>query len=149
MRPLKRLRQPSIVLDERAIDEDFILASGPGGQAVQKQSTAVKLHYDLNRAAGIDDHMRRRLKVVAGKRLRHDGVIVITAQRFRSQERNRTDARARLTELLRRAALRPKPRLPVGPTLAAVRKRVEDKRVRGRLKRLRHVGPRDEQSGEE
>ncbi|MBU6506739.1 MAG: aminoacyl-tRNA hydrolase [Alphaproteobacteria bacterium] len=144
MKASRRIRQIPVAIDESAVDEDFILASGPGGQAVQKQSTAVKLHYDLNCAAGIDDHMRRRLKTVAGKRLRRDGVLVITAQRFRSQERNRADARARLTELLRRAAFKAKPRLPVGPTLAAVRKRVEDKRVHGRLKRLRHVAPGDE-----
>ncbi|MGH6968437.1 MAG: alternative ribosome rescue aminoacyl-tRNA hydrolase ArfB [Stellaceae bacterium] len=144
MKASQRLRPIAVVIDERAIDEDFILASGPGGQAVQKQSTAVKLHYDLNRAAGVDDHMRRRLGTIAGKRLRRDGVLVITAQRFRSQERNRADARARLTELLRRAAFKAKPRLPMGPTLAAVRKRVEDKRVHGRLKRLRHVGPGEE-----
>ena len=149
MKASQRLRQTRVVIDEGAVDEDFILASGPGGQAVQKQATAVKLHYDLNRAAGIDDHMRRRLKTVAGKRLRRDGVLVITAQRFRSQERNRVDARARLTELLRRAAFRAKPRLPVGPSLAAVRKRVEDKRVHGRMKRMRHVTSRDESAGEE
>ncbi|MDE2227436.1 MAG: aminoacyl-tRNA hydrolase [Alphaproteobacteria bacterium] len=140
----KRLRQITVAIDEGAVEEDFILASGPGGQAVQKQATAVKLHYDLNRAGGIDDHMRRRLKTIAGKRLRRDGVVVITAQRFRSQDRNRMDARARLIELLRRAALKPKPRLPVGPSLAAVRKRVEDKRVHGRLKRLRHIAPGEE-----
>ena len=144
MRASQRIRKIPIVIDESAVDEDFILASGPGGQAVQKQSTAVKLHYDLNHADGIDDHMRRRLKTIAGKRLRRDGVLVITAQRFRSQERNRADARARLCELLRRAAFKAKPRLPVGPTLAAVRKRVEDKRVHGRLKRLRHIAPGDE-----
>lgn len=149
MKASQRMRQIPIAIDENAVDEDFILASGPGGQAVQRQSTAVKLHYDLNRAAGIDDHMRRRLKAIAGKRLRHDGVIVITAQRFRSQERNRIDARARLTDLLRCAAFKPKPRLPIGPTLAAVRKRVEDKRVRGRLKRLRHVGRANAVTGEE
>ena len=149
MKASQRLRQTRVVIDEGAVDEDFILASGPGGQAVQKQATAVKLHYDLNRAAGIDDHMRRRLKTVAGKRLRRDGVLVITAQRFRSQERNRVDARARLTELLRRAAFRAKPRQPVGPSLAAVRKRVEDKRVHGRMKRMRHVTSRDESAGEE
>ncbi|MGH6976706.1 MAG: alternative ribosome rescue aminoacyl-tRNA hydrolase ArfB [Stellaceae bacterium] len=144
MKASQRIRKIPVAIDETAVDEDFILASGPGGQAVQKQSTAVKLHYDLNRAAGIDDHMRRRFKTIAGKRLRRDGVLVITAQRFRSQERNRADARARLTELLRRAAFKAKPRLPVGPTLAAVRRRVEDKRVHGRLKRLRHAAPNDE-----
>lgn len=144
MKARQRIRQVPVVIDERAVDEDFILASGPGGQAVQKQSTAVKLHYDLNRADGINDHMRRRLGTIAGKRLRRDGVLVITAQRFRSQERNRADARARLTELLRRAAFKAKPRLPIGPTLASVRRRVQDKRLHGRLKRLRHVG-----SGEE
>lgn len=149
MRSPKRLHKTPIILDERAVDEDFILASGPGGQAVQKQATAVKLYYDLNRAAGIDDYMRRRLKAIAGKRLRHDGVIVIAAQRFRSQERNRIDARARLTELLRRAAFKPRPRLPIGPTLAAVRKRVEDKRVRGRLKRLRHGARTDTPGSDE
>ncbi|MDE1903501.1 MAG: aminoacyl-tRNA hydrolase [Alphaproteobacteria bacterium] len=144
MRASQRTRQVRIAIDEKAVDEDFILASGPGGQAVQKQSTAVKLHYDLNRADGVDDHMRRRLKTIAGKRLRRDGVLVITAQRFRSQERNRSDARARLTELLSRAAFKAKPRLPIGPTLASVRRRVEEKRVRGRLKRLRHIAAADE-----
>jgi len=144
MKRSQRIRQVPVAIDESAVDEDFILASGPGGQAVQKQSTAVKLHYNLNRADGVDDHIRRRLKTIAGKRLRRDGVLVITAQRFRSQERNRADARARLTELLCRAAFKAKPRLPVGPTLAAVRKRVEDKRVHGRLKRLRHVAVGDE-----
>jgi len=142
---LRRLRQAPVVIDERAVEEDFILASGPGGQAVQKQSTAVKLHYDLNRADDIDDHIRRRLKTVAGKRLRRDGVLVITAQRFRSQERNRADARARLSDLLCRAAFKPKPRLPIGPSLNAVRRRVEDKRVHGRLKRLRHTAPAGEE----
>ena len=149
MKTSRRMRQTPILIDEGAIDEDFILASGPGGQAVQKQATAVKLHYDLNRAAGIDEPLRRRLKAIAGKRLRHDGVIVITAQRFRSQERNRADARTRLTELLRRAAFKPKPRLPIGPTLAAVRRRIENKRVRGRLKRLRHIASGDGSADEE
>lgn len=144
MKASQRIRQVPVAIDESAVDEDFILASGPGGQAVQKQSTAVKLHYDLNRADGVDEYMRRRLKTIAGKRLRRDGVLVITAQRFRSQERNRADARTRLAELLRRAAFKAKPRLPVGPTLAAVRRRVEDKRVHGRLKRLRHVAAGDE-----
>ena len=144
MKASQRIRQVPVAIDESAVDEDFILASGPGGQAVQKQATAVKLHYDLNRADGVDEYMRRRLKTIAGKRLRRDGVLVITAQRFRSQERNRADARLRLAELLRRAAFKAKPRLPVGPTLAAVRKRVEDKRVHGRLKRLRHVAASDE-----
>ena len=149
MKASRRMRHIPVAIDESAVEEDFILASGPGGQAVQRQSTAVKLHYDLNRAAGIDDHMRRRLKSIAGRRLRHDGVIVITAQRFRSQERNRNDARVRLVELLQRAAFKPKPRLPMGPTLAAVRKRVEDKRVRGRLKRLRHVARAGTPTGDE
>ncbi|HEV2265461.1 MAG TPA: alternative ribosome rescue aminoacyl-tRNA hydrolase ArfB [Stellaceae bacterium] len=144
MKASQRIRQVPVAIDERAVDEDFILASGPGGQAVQKQSTAVKLHYDLNRADGVDEYMRRRLKTIAGKRLRRDGVLVITAQRFRSQERNRADARTRLAELLRRAAFKAKPRLPVGPTLAAVRRRVENKRVHGRLKRLRRVAAGDE-----
>ena len=149
MKASRRVRHIPVAIDESAIEEDFILASGPGGQAVQRQSTAVKLHYDLKRARGIDDYMRRRLKTIAGKRLRSDGVIVITAQRFRSQERNRADARGRLIELLQRAAVRPKPRLPMGPTLASVRRRVEDKRVRGRLKRLRHVGLVSGPTGEE
>ena len=144
MKASQRIRQIPVAIDERAVDEDFILASGPGGQAVQKQSTAVKLHYDLNRAAGVDDYMRRRLKTIAGKRLRRDGVLVITAQRFRSQDRNRADARTRLAELLRRAAFKAKPRLPVGPTLASVRRRVQDKRLHGRLKRLRHIAAADE-----
>ncbi len=137
MKASQRIRQISVAIDESAVDEDFILASGPGGQAVQKQSTAVKLHYDLNCAAGIDDHMRRRLKTVAGKRLRRDGVLVITAQRYREQERNRADARARLVEILRRAATPKAPRRATKIPKASKRKRLENKKRRAEIKRGR------------
>src|SRR5215210_5188812 len=101
-------------IDERAISESFIRASGPGGQNVNKVASAVQLRFDLA-ASGLPDEVRRRVARLAGRRLTQDGAIVIAAQRHRSQERNREDALGRLIELVRRAAEPPKPRRATKP----------------------------------
>jgi len=124
---------PDIVLDEGDIQEHFIRAAGPGGQNVNKVSTAVQLRYDAAGAV-LPDDVRRRLMGLAGRRLTQDGVIVIEARRFRTRERNREDARARLVALLRRAAEAPRPRRPTKPSAASKARQAEAKRRRARLK---------------
>jgi ribosome-associated protein len=134
---------PEIPIDEAALEEHFIRSSGPGGQNVNKVESAVQLRYDLGRARFLDDAARRRLKILAGRKLNHAGVLVITAHRFRSQERNRDDARARLRELLVRAALAPKPRRATKPTRTSRERRLSAKHARGRVKRLRRETDED------
>ncbi len=129
-----------IEIDDTALEEQFIRSTGPGGQNVNKVESAVQLRYDLNRARFLDDAMRRRLKTLAGRKLSRDGVLIITAHRFRSQERNREDARARLTELLVQASRAPKPRRSTRPSRSAREKRLSAKHARGRIKHLRR-GP--------
>ncbi len=129
-----------IEIDDAALEEQFIRSTGPGGQNVNKVESAVQLRYDLNRARFLDDAMRRRLKALAGRKLSRDGVLIITAHRFRSQERNREDARARLTELLVQASRAPKPRRATRPSRSAREKRLSAKHARGRIKHLRR-GP--------
>jgi ribosome-associated protein len=128
---------PRIVLDDSELEERFIHASGPGGQHVNKVATAVELRFDAARSPALPEPVRARLLARAGHRLSGAGVIVILAQRFRSQARNRSDARARLAELIRAAAVPPKPRRATRPTRAAKARRLEDKRRRGERKRER------------
>jgi ribosome-associated protein len=126
-----------IAIDEKDLDERFILASGPGGQNVNKVASAVQLRFDARRSRSLPDDVRRRLERLAGGRLTNEGVIVITAARFASQERNRADARARLADLIRRATPAPKPRRPTRVPRAAKRERLDAKVRRGRVKAAR------------
>ena len=128
---------PTLTLDERDLQETFVRSPGPGGQNVNKVSTAVQLRFALEGSAGLPAEVRRRLRTLAGRRVTADGWLVIEANRFRSQARNREDARARLVELVRRAAHSPKPRRATRPSAASKERRLQDKRVRARTKLAR------------
>ena len=134
---------PGLSIDEAELDERFIQASGPGGQNVNKVATAVQLRFDAAHSPSLGEEIRRRLIALAGRRVTKDGVIVLTARQHRTQERNRADARARLLALIASAAVPPLERRATRPPKASKRKRRDDKRVRGRVKRLRGR-PKDE-----
>ena len=128
---------PSIALDESEIVETHIRASGPGGQNVNKVATAVQFRFDAKASSAISAPMFARLRALAGQRMTKDGVLIITADRHRTQERNRSDAYARLADLIARAAIAPKYRRPTKPSRTAKAKRVETKKKAGRTKALR------------
>jgi len=126
-----------IEIDDSELVESFIRASGPGGQNVNKLATAVQLRFDVRRSPSLPNDVSIRLQRLAGKRLTRDGVLVITAQSHRTQERNRADALERLVELIREAAVRPVPRRATKPTKAARTRRLESKKRRGGIKAMR------------
>jgi ribosome-associated protein len=133
-----------IALDAGEVQESFLRASGPGGQNVNKLETAVRLRFDAARSPSLPEAARARLLRLAGRRITREGVLVITARRHRTQERNRAEALERLVELIRQAAAPPPPaRRPTKPTRASQRRRLESKTRRAAVKRLRS-GPAEE-----
>jgi ribosome-associated protein len=134
--------QPIAITETLSIDEDelswrFVKASGPGGQHVNKTSTAVELRFDVRGSPSLPADMRERLERLAGSRLTQEGVIILFSQTARSQEMNRQDALARLVELIRKAAHRPKRRRPTKPTYASKLRRLEGKSKRSGIKAMR------------
>lgn len=129
-----------IAIEEGEVRLEFVHASGPGGQNVNKVATAVKLYFDIERSASLPPEVKRRLRSLAGRRVSRDGVLVLDARRFRTQEANRRDALERLLALLRQAAVPPRPRRPTRPSAASRARRLEAKRRRGAVKQSRRQG---------
>jgi ribosome-associated protein len=131
---------PGLAIADSEIEEKFIRATGPGGQNVNKVATAVQLRFDVQHSPSLPEAVRARLLRLAAKRVTAEGVLVIEAQRFRTQEENRQDARQRLAALIRKATVAPKPRQPTKPTAASQARRLDSKRRHSQRKSLRRTG---------
>ena len=131
---------PGIAVPESELEERFVLSSGPGGQNVNKVASAVELRFDAARSPSLPDDVKQRLRTLAGRRLTKNGVLVLRGNRFRDQQRNRDDVRARLSDLIARAAVAPKKRRPTKPSRAARERRLTDKKSRSNLKHARSKG---------
>jgi ribosome-associated protein len=128
---------PGIEIDESEIEERFVQSSGPGGQNVNKVATAVQLRFDVTASLALSQALKAKIATLAGRRMTAEGVLIIDARRFRTQERNRADARERLADLIRRAATPVAKRIPTRPTLASKTRRLEGKKRRSDTKRGR------------
>lgn len=127
----------SIQVDERELQFEHVRASGPGGQNINKVATGIQLRFDLSNSLSLASDLKGRLIRLAGKRVNADGVLVIEAKRFRTQEANREDAVKRFVELVQRAAVKPKKRVGTKPTKASLEKRLKEKKQRGKVKKIR------------
>lgn len=128
---------PEITIEDWEITEQFVRASGPGGQNVNKVATAVELRFEAERSPNLSAPIKSRLRRLAGQRWTKDGAIVLQVDETRSQARNRDIARARLAQLVRAATVRPKPRIPTKPTFASKQRRIDAKKARGQVKAMR------------
>jgi ribosome-associated protein len=127
----------AVSIDEKEIQEEFIRASGPGGQNINKVATAAQLRFDVTNSPSLPDEVRERLVSLARRQITKEGTLIINARRFRTQQANRRDALERLVELIRSAARKPRIRRRTKPTLASRKLRLEAKRRRSKIKRLR------------
>ena len=127
---------PSLQIDERQLQIDFVRASGPGGQNVNKVATAAQLRFDVQKSS-LPEEVKERLISLAGKRITNEGILVIEAKRFRTQEQNRDDAIQRFIDLMRKALVEPKARKKTRPTQASQEERLKEKKRRGEIKKMR------------
>jgi ribosome-associated protein len=134
---------PEISIDERELEFNFIRSSGPGGQNINKVSTAVQLRFNIVQSHSLPEDVKKRLSDLAGTRLSENGEIIVEAKRYRTQTKNREDAIQRLTSLIRQAAQKPKVRKKTKPSVSASAARVFDKKKRGAIKKIRNYNPED------
>ena len=130
---------PTLFIPDDELTCTFVRASGPGGQNVNKVASAVQLRFDVRNSSYLAEEVKARLIKLAGNKMTHDGVLVIEAKRYRAQEQNRSDAEQRLTALIQKVLVRPKKRQPTRPTIASQKRRVDSKKRRGAVKRIRQL----------